>query len=345
VGEHWLWILFGVVVGGMLVFDILVFCRRPRVLPLHQAFAWSLAWVSLAALFAIAVYFQKGSEKGLEFVAGYLIEWSLSMDNLFVFLVIFTYFAVPQCYMHRVLFWGIMLAVILRGVFIAAGLTLLAWFAWIMYVFGAFLVFTGLKLLRQGDEHIEPARNPVLRLFRRFMAVTPEYQEQNFFVRLNGHWLATPLTPVFIVIGSTDIMFAVDSIPAIFAITRDPFIVYTSNVFAVLGLRGLFFLLSGIMGLFRYFKYGLSIVLVFVGIKMLVADFYHISSGRSLAAVVSILGVSILLSIIHRKRPEPKHGTLTPSEGEPSARGNPEAGHLAEAGSERSVGTRTNGAR
>jgi tellurite resistance protein TerC len=197
--------------------------------------------------------------------------------------------------------------------------------------------------LRQGDEHIEPARNPVLRLFRRFMAVTPEYQGQNFFVRLNGHWLATPLTPVFIVIGSTDVMFAVDSIPAIFAITRDPFIVYTSNVFAVLGLRGLFFLLSGIMGLFRYFKYGLSIVLVFVGIKMLVADFYHISSGRSLAAVASILGVSILLSLIHRPRRESKPGTPAPSESEPSGEGNGRASALAEMSSKGTVGTQTHG--
>jgi tellurite resistance protein TerC len=342
-GEHWLWILFGVVVLGMLTFDILVFCRRPRILPLRQAFAWSLAWVSLAALFAAAVYSQEGSEKGLEFVTGYLIEWSLSMDNLFVFLVIFTYFAVPNIYMHRVLFWGIMLAVILRGIFIAAGLTLLAWFTWVMYVFGAFLIFTGFKLLRQGDEHVEPAKNPILRLFRRFMAVTPEYYEQNFFVRLSGHWLATPLTPVFIVIGTTDIMFAVDSIPAIFAITRDPFIVYTSNVFAVLGLRGLFFLLSGIMGLFRYFKYGLSIVLVFVGIKMLVADFYHISSGRSLAAVVSILGVSILLSIIHRPRADSEPRTLNDSGGKASDAANCEVAPLADMGSQRTVGPRARG--
>ena len=284
---HWLWLVFGVVVLAMLTFDIVVFCRRPRILPLRQAFYWSLAWVTLALLFAGSVYVVEGPNKALEFVTGYLIEWSLSMDNLFVFLVIFTYFAVPQMYMHRVLFWGIMLAVILRGVFIAAGLTLLAYFHWIMYVFGAFLIFTGLKLLRQGDdEHVEPAKNPVLRLFRRFFAVTPDYHEQSFFVKLSGHWLATPLTPVFIVIGTTDIMFAVDSIPAIFAITRDPFIVYTSNVFAVLGLRGLFFLLSGIMGLFRYFKYGLSVVLMFVGVKMLVADYYHISSGMSLAAVM-----------------------------------------------------------
>ncbi len=342
---HWLWLVFGVVVLAMLTFDIVVFCRRPRVLPLRQAFLWSMAWVSLALIFAGSVYVVEGPNKGLEFVTGYLIEWSLSMDNLFVFLVIFTYFAVPQMYMHRVLFWGIMLAVILRGCFIAAGLTLLAYFHWIMYVFGAFLIFTGLKLLRQGDEHVEPARNPVLRLFRRFFAVTPDYHQQNFFVKLNGHWLATPLTPVFIVIGTTDIMFAVDSIPAIFAITRDPFIVYTSNVFAVLGLRGLFFLLSGIMGLFRFFKYGLSVVLMFVGVKMLVADYYHITSGVSLAAVVSILGASILISIIFPERPEPAPAPLACSEADASVEETGEGRGWTEAKDRGAVGARSHTAR
>ena len=298
---HWLWILFGVVVTGMLIFDTVVFVRRPHAMSLGQSLVWSLAWVALAGSFAAAVYWQYGSEKGLEFVAGYVIEWSLSMDNLFVFLVIFTYFAVPEIYRQRVLFWGIMGAVILRGVFIAAGATLLAHFEWIMYLFGAFLVFTGFKLLRQGGEdHIEPSRNPVLRLFRRFVAVTPDYHEQRFFVRLDGHWLATPLVPVFIVIGTTDIIFATDSIPAIFGITRDPFIVYSSNVFAVLGLRGLFFLLSGIMKLFRYLKVGISFVLVFVGIKMLVVDYYKIPAGASLLVVGAILGISILASLLRR---------------------------------------------
>jgi tellurite resistance protein TerC len=301
---HWLWLVFGVVVTGMLIFDTAVFVRRPHAMSLGQSLVWSLAWVSLAGSFAAAVYWQYGAEKGLEFVTGYVIEWSLSMDNLFVFLVIFTYFAVPEVYRQRVLFWGIMGAVILRGIFIAAGATLLAHFEWIMYVFGAFLVFTGLKLLRQGGEdHIEPSRNPVLRLFRRFMAVTPDYHEQRFFVRLDGHWLATPLVPVFIVIGTTDILFATDSIPAIFGITRDPFIVYSSNVFAVLGLRGLFFLLSGIMKLFRYLKVGISFVLVFVGIKMLAAEFYKIPAGASLLVVGAILGLSILVSLVRQPPP------------------------------------------
>jgi tellurite resistance protein TerC len=300
-----MWVLFGVVVLGMLIFDTVVFVRRPHAMSIGQSLTWSLGWVSLAALFALAVYLQRGPEKGLEFVTGYVVEWSLSMDNLFVFLVIFSYFAVPEIYRQRVLFWGIMIAVILRGVFIAAGAALLAHFEWIMYIFGAFLVFTAIKLLRHGDDdQIEPSRNPVLRLFRRVMAVTPDYHEQRFFVRLDRHWLATPLVPVFIVIGTTDIVFATDSIPAIFGITRDPFIVYSSNVFAVLGLRGLFFLLAGIVKLFRYLKIGISLVLAFIGIKMLVVDFYKIPAGKSLMVVGAILGISVMASLLIRPRKE-----------------------------------------
>ncbi|MCX5734150.1 MAG: TerC family protein [candidate division NC10 bacterium] len=304
--DQWLWIIFGAVVLAMLVLDIGVFTRKPG-MSLREAFVWSLAWVSLAGIFAVLVYMQKGPEKGLEFITGYVIEWSLSMDNLFVFLVIFSFFGLPEGSRPRVLFWGIMGAVVFRGVCIAAGAALLAHFEWILYIFGGFLVFTGLKLLRSGEDHIEPSRNPVLRLFRRFMAVTPDYHERHFFVRLDGHWLATPLVPVFIVIGTTDIIFAVDSIPAIFGITRDPFIVYTSNVFAVLGLRGLFFLLAGIMKLFRFLKFGISSVLVFVGIKMLVVDYYKIPAGVSLIVVAAILGASVLISL------------LLPAPGEPAA--------------------------
>lgn len=307
--DQWLWIIFGTVVLVMLALDIGVFARKPS-MPLREAFLWSLAWVSLAGIFAFFVYTQKGPEKGLEFITGYVIEWSLSMDNLFVFLVIFTFFGLPENSRPRVLFWGIMGAVILRGVCIAAGAALLAHFEWILYIFGGFLVFTGLKLLRSGDDHIEPSRNPVLRLFRRFIAVTPDYHERRFFVRLDGHWLATPLVPVFIVIGTTDIIFAVDSIPAIFAITRDPFIVYTSNVFAVLGLRGLFFLLSGIMKLFRFLKFGISSVLVFVGIKMLVVDFYKIPAGISLIVVACILAATILASLLFPAPEEPAEAAL-----------------------------------
>jgi tellurite resistance protein TerC len=336
---HWMWIAFGAVVTGMLVLDTVVFVRRPHAMSIGQSLAWSLAWVSLAALFGVAVYFERGPVKGLEFVTGYVVEWSLSMDNLFVFLVIFAYFAVPEIYRQRVLFWGIMLAVILRGVFIAAGAALLAHFEWIMYLFGAFLVFTAFKLLRQGDDdQIEPSRNPILRFFRRFVAVTPDYHEQRFFVRLDGHWLATPLVPVFIVIGTTDIVFATDSIPAIFGITRDPFIVYTSNVFAVLGLRGLFFLLAGIVRLFRFLKIGISLVLAFIGVKMLVADFYRIPAGASLLVVGAILGISILASLAIRPRKEEAQPVAARSEGPLSDQ--PEIGDalLAKPGSKAEVG-------
>jgi tellurite resistance protein TerC len=302
VADQWLWVLFGVVVVGMLVLDLVVFCRRPHAMSLRESLMWSLGWVSLAALFAMAVYVQKGPEKALEFAAGYIIEWSLSVDNLFVFLMIFTYFAVPEAQRNRVLFWGITGAVILRGVFIAAGAALLALFHWVIYVFGGFLIYTGFKLLRQQDQHAEPERNPILRRFRRLAAVAPEYHGEHFFVRQDRRWLATPLVPVLIVIGTTDVIFAVDSVPAIFAITRDTFIVYTSNVFAVLGLRGLFFLLSGIMGLFRYLKYGLSLVLIFVGIKMALAEFHKIPIAVSLGVVASILTISVLASLIGHPR-------------------------------------------
>jgi tellurite resistance protein TerC len=323
----------------MLVFDTVVFVRRPHAMSIGQSLAWSAGWVSLAALFALAVYLREGPVKGLEFVTGYVVEWSLSMDNLFVFLVIFSYFAVPDIYRQRVLFWGIMLAVILRGVFIAAGAALLAHFEWIMYLFGAFLVYTAIKLLRHGDDdQIEPARNPVLRLFRRFMAVTPDYHEQRFFVRLDGHWLATPLVPVFIVIGTTDIVFATDSIPAIFGITRDPFIVYSSNVFAVLGLRGLFFLLAGIMSLFRYLKYGISLVLGFIGVKMLVVDFYKIPANASLLVVGAILGVSMLASLAIRPRKEEAQPVVAGSEHALSDEPNIEGALLAKSGTQAEVG-------
>ncbi|MBF8297969.1 MAG: Integral rane protein TerC, tellurite resistance protein TerC [candidate division NC10 bacterium] len=296
--QWWMWAVFGVVVMTTLMIDLLVFHRKPHAMSLREASAWTGVWVSLAALFAVAVFATKGSAKGLEFVTGYIIEWSLSVDNLFVFLVIFSYFAVPLAFQHRVLFWGIMGAVIMRGIFIAAGVGLLAWFHWMIYVFGAFLVFTGIKILRQGEMQVDPKKNPILRFFTRIMPVDPSYDEQKFFVRREGRLVATALVPVLIVVETTDVMFATDSVPAILAITRDPFIVYTSNVFAILGLRAMFFLLAGIMGLFRYLKVGLCIVLMFVGAKMLISDFYKIPIGISLAMVVAILASSVLASII-----------------------------------------------
>lgn len=300
----WLWVAFGVIVATALIIDLAVFHRRPHALSLREALAWCVVWVSLAAVFSVAVFAAKGTEKGLEFVTGYIIEWSLSVDNLFVFLVIFSYFAVPQAYQHRVLFWGIMGAVIMRGIFIAAGVGLLSYFHWMIYLFGAFLVFTGIKILRQGEIQVEPEKNPVLRMFARMMPVSSAYHEQRFFIRQEGRLVATALVPILIVVETTDVMFAVDSVPAILAITLDPFIVYTSNVFAILGLRALFFLLAGIMGLFRYLKVGLCFVLMFVGVKMLISDFYKISITVSLAVVALILVGSVLLSLLVRPSEE-----------------------------------------
>jgi tellurite resistance protein TerC len=297
-----LWVAFNVFVLGMLALDLLVFNRKAHAVSLREALAWSCVWVSLALLFSLGVYFVRGGEKALEFLTGYVIEWSLSVDNLFVFLVIFSYFAVPPIYQHRVLFWGILGALVLRAIFIATGSALLANFHWMFYVFGGFLVFTGIKLLFAGEDKVEPEKNPAVRLLRRFIKVTPDYQGQRFFIRKDGTLWATPLLLVLVVVETTDVIFAVDSIPAIFAITLDPFIVYTSNVFAILGLRALFFLLAGVMEMFRYLKVGLSFVLCFVGAKMMLVDLYKIPIGISLGVVAGILGISILASFFVRPK-------------------------------------------
>lgn len=299
-----LWVVFNVFVLGILALDLLVLHRKAHTVTLREASAWSCVWVSLALAFGIGIYFFQGSEKALEFLTGYVIEWSLSVDNLFVFLVIFSYFSVPPSYQHRVLFWGILGALVLRAVFIATGSALLANFHWMIYVFGAFLVFTGIKLLFVGEEKIEPEKNPAVRLVRRFIKITPDYQGQRFFIRKDGKLWATPLFLVLVVVETTDVIFAIDSIPAIFGITLDPFIVYTSNVFAILGLRALFFLLAGVMEMFRYLRVGLSFVLCFVGLKMLVAEFYKIPIGISLGVVGGILLISILASMLKQRQEE-----------------------------------------
>jgi tellurite resistance protein TerC len=298
-----LWGLFAGLVLGTLFVDLLVFSKKPHVMSLREASVWSGIWVSLASSFAAAVFFLEGSPKGLEFITGYVIEWSLSVDNLFVFIVIFRYFAVPPAFQHRVLFWGIMGAIILRGIFIAAGVGLLTYFHWMVYLFGAFLVYTGVKLLRAGEVQVEPQKNPVLRFFTRLMPIETGYDKQSFFVRRNGQLVGTALVPVLIVIETTDIMFAVDSVPAILAITRDPFIVYTSNIFAILGLRSMFFLLQGVMTRFVYLHYGLAIVLMFVGVKMVLADLFHIPIGLSLAVVGAVILTSIIASLRKTARP------------------------------------------
>jgi TerC family integral membrane protein len=293
-----LWGLFNVFVFGMLILDLKVFRREARAVTIREALIWSIVWIALAMIFCLGIYFAWGEEKAFEFLAGYIIEKSLSVDNLFVFLVIFSYFAVPAEYQHRVLFWGILGALVLRAIFIAAGAALLTTFHWMIYVFGGFLIFTGGKLMVAGDEKIDPEKNLALRLLRRVLPVTEEYQGQRFFMRREGRLWATPLLLVLVVIETTDLIFAVDSIPAIFAITRDTFIVYTSNVFAILGLRALYFLLAGVMDMFRYLKVGLSFVLCFVGSKMLLVDIYKIPIEISLAVVAAILAVSVLASLL-----------------------------------------------
>lgn len=289
-----LWVTFNLFVLGMLAIDLGVFHRKAHSVSIKEATIWSLVWVSLAMVFNFGIYFTWGQEKALEFLTGYVIEKSLSVDNLFVFLMIFQYFNTPSEYQHRVLFWGILGALILRAIFIAAGSALISNFHWMIYVFGAFLVFTGIKMYLQGDEKLEPDRNPVVRLFERWVPISKNYHGQRFFLHQDGKTKATLLTVVLIVIETTDVIFAVDSIPAIFAITRDPFIVYTSNVFAILGLRALYFMLAGVMEMFIYLKVGLSVVLCFVGSKMMLVDVYKIPIGVSL----SVIGATLLLSIV-----------------------------------------------
>ncbi|HET9917538.1 MAG TPA: TerC family protein [Candidatus Binatia bacterium] len=297
-----LWIAFNVFVLGMLAIDLGVFHRKAHAVSLKEAGVWSCIWIGLALVFNVGVYFMWGQEKALEFLTGYVIEKSLSVDNLFVFLMVFQYFNTPAEYQHRILFWGIVGALVLRAIFIATGSALLSNFHWMIYVFGGFLVVTGIKMFLQGDEKLEPEKNPVVRLFQRMMPVTHDYHGQSFFIIKDGKRHATLMMVVLIVVETTDVIFAVDSIPAIFAITTDPFIVYTSNVFAILGLRALYFMLAGVMEMFVYLKVGLSFVLVFVGIKMISVDFYKIPIGVSLGVIGGILLLSVLASLWSRRR-------------------------------------------
>lgn len=297
-----LWVAFNLFVLGMLALDLLVFNRKAHAVSLREALSWSLVWIALALIFNAGIYHMWGEEKALEFLTGYLIEKSLSVDNLFVFLIIFSYFDVPTIYQHRVLFWGILGALVMRAIFVAAGAALLSTFHWIIYLFGGFLVITGIKMFFAGDEKIEPEKNPAVRLLRRWMPITAEFHGPRFFVRINQRLWATPLFVVLLVIETTDVIFAVDSIPAIFAITLDPFIVYTSNIFAILGLRALYFLLAGILEMFRFLKLGLSVVLCFVGVKMMLVDFYKIPIGVSLGIIAGILTVAIAASLLIKPR-------------------------------------------
>ena len=297
-GNIWLWVGFTVFVLGMLALDLGVFHRSAHAVSLKEAGIWSAVWISLALVFNAIIYFNLGPQVGLQFLTGYLIEKSLSVDNIFVFVLIFSYFSVPAMYQHRVLFWGIFGALVMRAILIWVGAALIEQFHWIIYVFGAFLVFTGIRMAFHKDEELHPDENPVVKLFKRFMPVVPEYHGQSFFVRHAGKLAATPLFVVLLLVESTDLVFALDSIPAIFAITTDPFIVYTSNVFAILGLRALYFLLAGVMDKFRYLKIGLSIVLVFVGVKMLIEALHiTIPIGISLGVIAAVITGSILASL------------------------------------------------
>ncbi len=299
------WILFNAFVLLALVVDLGLFHREARVVRFREALATTVVWVCLAAAFAVGVYFWHGRPATLEFTTGYLVELALSVDNLFVFLLIFRYFKVPALYQHKVLFWGIIGALFLRGVFILLGVTMIRRFEWTIYLFGAFLVYAGIKLAFEQEPDIHPEKNPLLRAVRRALPVTPEYVEGNFFVLRGGLW-ATPLLLVLLVVETADVLFAVDSIPAILAITRDPFIVYTSNVFAILGLRSMYFALTGMMELFHLLNYGLAVILVFIGAKMLASNYYQVSTGATLAVVAGVLALSMGLSVMF---PETKEVT------------------------------------
>ncbi len=296
----WAWAGFNIFVLAMLLLDLGIFHRKAHEVKIKEALLWSLIWISLSLLFNLGIYIFEGKQQALEFLTGYLIEKSLSIDNIFVFIIIFSFFHVPSAYQHKVLFWGILGALVMRAIFIAAGITLIEKFHWIIYIFGAFLIFTGIKMLRQKDKKIEPERNPVIRAFRKLFAVSPDYLGSSFFSKINGKHMATPLFVVLLTIETTDVIFAVDSIPAILAITKDPFIVYTSNVFAILGLRALYFAIAGIIKMFHYLSYGLSAILVFVGTKMLIVDIYKISIELSLGIVAGILAISIIASIFRK---------------------------------------------
>ena len=307
----WWWVGFNALVLALLALDLGVINRKARAISVRQALGWSAVWVSLAVAFGLGIGRTMGRQPMLEFFAGYLVEQALSVDNLFVFILIFGYFKVAPALQHRVLFWGILGALVMRGVMIGTGAALIARFHWIIYVFGAFLVFTGIRMAFGGDGEIEPEANPVIRLVRKIFPITPHFHGEHFFIResvstgTKAQLIATPLFLVLVLVETTDVVFALDSIPAIFAVTRDPFLVYTSNVFAILGLRSMYFVLAGVIGTFHLLRYGLSIVLAFVGAKMLLSTVYPIPIGPSLIIVAAVLLASVLLSLVIKPRGKP----------------------------------------
>ncbi|MGA7463424.1 MAG: TerC family protein [Candidatus Korobacteraceae bacterium] len=315
--SNWIfWIVFNVFVLALLALDLGVFHRKKHVVEFREAIAWTAVWISLAACFAVLIYFfghtmvgrsvPTNPQLSLEFVTGYLIELSLSVDNLFVFLLVFRTFSVPRELQHEVLFWGVVGALIMRAIFIAAGVTLLNRFHWIVYIFGGILIYSGIKLLRQRGAQIHPEANPLLRGFRKFFRVTQDYEGARFFIQRGAVRYATPLALVLIIVETTDLLFAVDSIPAVLAVTREPFIVYTSNVFAILGLRSLFFALSGMIEAFHFLHYGLSVILILIGVKMLLSEYVQLPTAAALAGVAGVLVISVVLSLLFPKNENAK---------------------------------------
>jgi tellurite resistance protein TerC len=301
-GTIWLWVGFNLFVLAMLTLDLGVFHRKAHAVSLKEASIWSVVWITLAMIFNAGLYLFAGPEPALQFFTGYLIEKSLSVDNIFVFVLLFTYFNVPVAYQHRVLFWGVLGALVMRGMLIGLGVVLLETFHWIIYLFGAFLIFTGIRMAFHKEVELHPEHNPFLRLVRRVVPVTNDYEGDRFLIRRAGQVLMTPLLLVLLVVETTDLIFAVDSIPAIFAVTRDPFLVYTSNIFAILGLRSLYFVFANVMGKVSYLKLGLAVVLSCVGVKMVLTDIYHIPAALSLAVIAVILATAVAASIVRDQR-------------------------------------------
>lgn len=300
-----LWVGFHVLVFILLILDLFVINKKAHEISVREALKWTSFWIALAVLFCIGVWYWGTPQMALEFATGYIIEKSLSVDNLFVFLTIFSYFQVPAKYQHKVLFWGIFGALVLRAIFIMGGVVLIQQFHPVIYIFGGFLLFTGIRLAIQQEQKIEPEKNPVLKLLRRTMGVSKYYSEDKFFIKRLGHTFATPLFVVLVLIETTDLLFAVDSIPAVIAISDNPFIIYTSNVFAILGLRTLYFALAGLVNIFHYLNLGMSIILMFIGAKMMLSDVYKIPIGLALSVVVGILAISVAASLLLPKKEEP----------------------------------------
>ncbi len=293
-----MWALFGVVVTVLLALDLGVFNKNSHEVKFKEALGWTTVWILTALAFNTGVYVWQGADKAAEFLTAYVIEYALSIDNIFVFIIIFSYFHVGKKYQHKILFWGILGAVVMRAIFIGLGVAVIHRFAWIMYVFGAFLVFTGLKLAFKKDEKMDPENNIGVKILKKFIPVTHSADHGHFFTRINGKLHATTLFVALVVVEMTDLIFAVDSIPAVLAVSHDPFIAYTSNIFAIMGLRSLYFALAGVMDLFHYLRYGLAVILVFVGVKMLIAEQYHMPVMVSLGVILGVLAASIAASMI-----------------------------------------------